>query len=155
MYRYSILVKQFSISKEAYVFWSIMKKNSESVGDIFGSMPSELKGNVTNTADPREPVIAMIEASLPTQKRIYYNAYELSEPWAVFIPFYYGCESFEVLVGEAAALFRNTAAYIPTNELYMNPASPAPTHYSYTTRRCTDCSMIGSLNVPDFWTDFD
>lgn len=154
MIRYSILVKQFSISKEAYLFWSILKKNSESVGDIFGSMPSELKGNVTNIANPNEPVIAMIEASLPAQKRIYLNSYDLPSPWAVFIPFYFGCEYMEVPVGQAAAFFRNTPAYIPTNEVYKIEGSPAPSHYSYATRTCTDCSLIGSLNVPDFWTDF-
>jgi len=152
MIRYSILVKQFSISKEAYLFWSILKKNSESVGDIFGSMPSELKGNVSNTTNPNEPVIAMIEASLPTQKRIYLNSYDLPSPWAVSIPFYNGCEYMEIPVGEAAALFKNPA-YIPTNEVYNIEGSPGPSHYSYATSRCTECSLRGSLNVPDFWTD--
>lgn len=152
MIRYSILVKQFSISREAYLFWSILKKNSESVGDIFGSMPSELKGNVSNIANPDEPVIAMIEASLPAQKRIYYNSYDLPEPWAVSIPFYSGCEYMEVPVAQAAELFKN-AGYIPTNEVYKIEGSALPSHYSYATRRCTDCSLIGSLNVPDFWTD--
>ncbi len=153
MIRYSILVKQFSISKEAYLFWSILKKNSESVGDIFGSMPSELKGNVTNTANPDEPVIAMIEASMPAQKRVYLNAYDFPQPWAVSMPFYSACEYMEVPVGEASALFRNPN-FIPTNEVYKIEGSPLPSHYSYATRSCTDCSLIGSLNIPDFWTEF-
>ncbi len=155
MIRYSILVKQFNISKEAYLFWSILRKNSESVGDIFGSMPSELKGNVRNIANPSEPVIAMIEASLPTQKRIYYDAFDFPDPWVVSIPFYSGCEAQEVSVAGAPALFAGTPAYIPIYELFRNEASPFPTHYAFTTRRCTDCSLIGSLNQPDFWTDLD
>ncbi len=156
MYRYSILVKQFNISKEAYLFWSILKKNSESVGDIFGSMPSELKGNVRNVLDPDEPVIAMIEASLPAQKRIYYNAPDFTPPWPVFIPFYTGCELQEVPVEDAGKLFQLNPGFIPTNEVFKNPASPEPTHYSYTIHRCTDCSFIGgALNAPDFWTDND
>lgn len=151
MNRYSILVKQFSISKEAWLFWSILKKNSESVGDIFGSMPSELKGNVHNTTNPREPVIAMIEASWPAQKRVYISNNDMGS-WAVSIPFYSGCEYMEVPVGEAASLFSNPAV-IPLSDIYKVPDAP-PTHYSYTTSRCTDCTLRGGyLNVPDFWTD--
>ena len=154
MIRYSILVRQFNISREAYLFWSILKKNSESIGDIFGSMPSELKGNVRNTADPSEPVIAMIEAGYPTEKRVYYDAFDLKS-WPVSIPFYAGCEAYEVPVAEAPRLLANAGLYIPIYEIFKNEASPYPTHYAYTTRRCTDCSLIGSLNQPDFWTDLD
>jgi len=156
MVRYSILVKQFSISKEAWLFWSILKKNSESVGDIFGSMPSELKGNVHNTAHPNEPVIAMIEASLPAQKRIYINSYDLPERWPVSNPYYAHCEYMEVSLEDSSVvrtLFSNPSN-IPTNEVYKNGDSPIPSHYSYATRGCTDCSLIGSRKVPDFWTDF-
>ncbi|MCD8539486.1 MAG: DUF4249 domain-containing protein [Leadbetterella sp.] len=156
MYRYSLLVKQYSISKEAYLFWSILKKNSESVGDIFGSMPSELKGNVTNVADPAEPVIAMIEASLPSRKRVYYNSTEIRPPWPVYEPFYDGCRSDTVRVGDdAVALFRSSVSYVPTYEIFMNEAIPYPTHYAYTTSRCTECALRGFLNAPDFWTEND
>lgn len=155
MYRYSINVKQYSISKEAYLFWSIMKKNSESVGDIFGSMPSELKGNVTNVANPSEPVIAMIDASMPSQKRIYYNSQNIRPPWPTFIPFYLGCESEMVTVGEAVNLFKANGGYIPTYEIFNNPASAYPTHYAYTIKMCTECALRGSLKTPDFWTEND
>lgn len=33
--RYSILVKQMAISKEAFDFWEIMRKNTEDIGGIF------------------------------------------------------------------------------------------------------------------------
>lgn len=155
MYRYSILVKQYSLSKEAYLFWNILKKNSESVGDIFGSMPSELKGNMHNVANSSEPVIAMIEASLPSQKRIYFDSQNIRPPWPTYLPFYIGCESEKVTVGNAANLFRTNPGFIPTYEIFENEASAYPTHYAYTIKRCTECSLRGFLNAPDFWTDND
>lgn len=154
MYRYAILVKQYSISKEAYVYWSILKKNSESVGDIFGSMPSELKGNITNINKPSEHVIGMIEAGKSSQKRIYINALDFKPTWYSVISDYQGCTEGEVSVRESLSFFSLNPAMIVTYEVYKNEASPLPTHYAYSARNCVNCTVRGgSLTAPNFWLE--
>src|SRR5690606_26971554 len=44
--KYSILVRQYAISRGAFEYLSLMKKNSEQTGSFFDSQPSDLIGNI-------------------------------------------------------------------------------------------------------------
>ena len=46
-YIYSILVKQWSLSESAYIYYNTLEKYTESGGSLFAPMPSEIQGNVT------------------------------------------------------------------------------------------------------------
>jgi hypothetical protein len=44
--RYSILVQQRVLSKEAYNYWSELQKNTENLGTLFDPQPSQILGNI-------------------------------------------------------------------------------------------------------------
>ncbi|KPK84476.1 MAG: hypothetical protein AMS27_09845 [Bacteroides sp. SM23_62_1] len=69
--RYSILVKQYSLSREAYAFWDQLKKSSQDRGSLFDSQPVQFTGNVYNVNDPESPVIGFFEAAAVAEKRIF------------------------------------------------------------------------------------
>jgi hypothetical protein len=69
--RYSILVKQYALTPEAYQYWQIVKQNSEQTGNIFDPQPSQLYGNIRNVNRPDEPVIGFVSASTVSQQRIF------------------------------------------------------------------------------------
>ncbi len=69
--RYSILVKQYVLTKDAYEFWQNLKKNTESLGSIFDAQPSQLASNIHNVNDATEPVIGYISVGSMQQQRIY------------------------------------------------------------------------------------
>ncbi len=153
-FRYSILLKQYNISKESYTYWSIMKKNSESVGDIFGSMPSEIRGNIKNVNNSDEVVIGWIDAGEPSLKRIYVDASGFSPRRKVINTFYNFCSSPDTI---AAYDVIKISQYLPRQLIYegvyRNPDSAEPTHYVYGRAICADCSERGSLTKPAFWED--
>jgi len=70
-HRYSILLKQYALTSEAYDFWTQMKKNTEQIGNIFDPQPSDIQGNIHCTSNPSEPVIGYVSASTVSQKRIF------------------------------------------------------------------------------------
>ncbi|MCD8538334.1 MAG: DUF4249 domain-containing protein [Leadbetterella sp.] len=95
--RYSILVKQYALSKESFGYWSLVRKNSEEIGDIFGTLPTELTGNIFCVSHPEEKVVGMIEAGRISEKRIFVNYLDFPIPWAQKYEYYAACATAETI----------------------------------------------------------
>lgn len=137
--RYSILVKQYALDKDAYNFFELMKKNTEDIGSIFAPQPSELRGNLHCTTDPDEYVLGYITASSMETKRVFIRV-----PWN----FRQDCPDFTVPDIPDSILF-----YFGTGSLYPYDfsADPGP-HYQASHPDCIDCTLRnGSLVKPSFW----
>jgi hypothetical protein len=74
--RYSIIVNQQVLTKDAFDFWEILRKNTEQVGSIFDAQPSQLQGNIHAVSNPAEIVIGYINAGTIQRKRIFIDAGE-------------------------------------------------------------------------------
>ena len=154
--RYSILVKQRVLSKEGFSYWDNMKKNSENLGDIFGTMPVELRGNIQNVNNTRESVIGLVEAGTITEKRVFIDQSDLDihRYTRTENPFYAGCSLSDTLTtSQTIEILQNSNSLMPVYGLSQNPASPIPTHYLYSTRRCADCTVRGRRDAPAFWEE--
>jgi len=79
--KYSILVKQYGLTKDAYDYWTLLKKNNESLGGIFDSQPSASIGNIHNVNVPAEIVIGYISAGTVSTKRIFITKSQLPVNW--------------------------------------------------------------------------
>ena len=79
--RYSILIRQYALTKDAYDFWTLLKKNTQDLGTIFDSQPSASVGNIHNITNPAEPVIGFISAGTVSQIRIYINYTDLPKSY--------------------------------------------------------------------------
>lgn len=149
--RYTLLVKQYALTKEAFGYWSLVKKNSEAIGDIFGTMPTELTGNISCISHPEEKVIGMIEAGKIAEKKIAADYIDFAVPWSYKYSFYGSCVVLErVPKKDANAFFTTNPQYTPVDETSFG-SSTALTHFSYTVNLCVDCSMKGSKEPPAFW----
>src|SRR5664280_2184374 len=83
---YSILVKQYSVSKNEYDFWNNLKQVNESGGDIFASQPFPVISNIHNINNPKEQVLGYFQVSAVKHKRIYIP---FSELLRLQLPFYH------------------------------------------------------------------
>lgn len=70
-YIYSILVKQWSITSEAYEYYRLMKLYTEESNGIFTPMPSDVRGNLTCISNPQNSVRGFITASNVKEKRLF------------------------------------------------------------------------------------
>ena len=77
MLRYSINVKQYGLTKEAYDYWQLLEKSSQQTGSIFDPQPAQLKGNIHCENIPGKPVLGYASASAVTEKRIFIDNREL------------------------------------------------------------------------------
>jgi hypothetical protein len=143
--RYSILVKQYALTSEAYQYFSILKKNTENLGSIFDAQPTQLTGNIHSVTNPSEIVIGYFTASSVQQKRIFISKDEVYN-WNY------------VYSGQDCNMI--TIDQNPTNYLIYNYPDPLYTAYFFSGQTglvidrvsCLDCTLQGGTNQkPSYW----
>lgn len=148
--RYSILVKQYSLTKQAYDFWENLRKNTEQLGSIFDAQPSEISGNIHNMSNPTELVIGFIEVGTVQSKRIYINRTDLPR-WITNYPAECEIDSSylknEYGVDEVANTLIQKFA-LPIDTISVNKTVLG---YSQTQFVCGDCTLSGKKKKPAFW----
>lgn len=141
--RYSILVRQYSLSKEAYAYLQIMKKNTESIGDIFGVLPAELNGNIHSLSDPSEQVIGYVTISPVQEKRIFIDNSDLPG-W-----FYTQRCDLQRVPNQPDSLKYYLFSLDPVAPVYLGIKIVA---YDSSDPICVDCTVKGGTTVkPSFW----
>ncbi len=155
--KYSILVSQVALSKEAYSFWENLRKNTEQLGSIFDAQPSQLTGNVHNLADPAEPVIGYISAGTVRKKRIFITKAQLPQSWLPVYP--YSCNidtaNYDQVNGAkyGYAYAPATLITLPVHGLVISHSiqTQAGIGEAYTSAECADCTVRGKTQQPAFW----
>jgi hypothetical protein len=88
--QYSILVRQYAISKGRFEYLQQLKKTTEQLGSIFDPQPSQLLGNIHSVSDPEEQIIGYIGVYDVVEKRIFISNSKLPN-WFYKIPYWYNC----------------------------------------------------------------
>ena len=144
--RYSILVKQYAIGKEAYEYLSLMKKNSELQGSLFDNQPTEIIGNIKSLSNPSELVIGFVNISPIVEKRIFIEKVQIPN-WI----FNMSCNPIVVKNNKDSLANAYSSGL---NLISSSNISPAGTVASYNgdSGACLDCKIRGGTNVkPTFW----
>ena len=142
---YSINVKQFALSKDAYEYLEKMRKNTEGTGSIFDPQPSSLRGNISCVNNPDEIVIGYVNASSVVDKRKFIAAHELGD-WG----YRTGCEEFTVENKPDSVKKAYDMLLYPTDIA----SSLGPNIISFHVTRskaCFDCTTSGTNIKPTFW----
>lgn len=152
--KYSILVKQYALTKEAFEFWELLKKNTENLGSIFDAQPSQLTGNIHNISNAAEPVIGYISAGTVSQRRIYVTKDKLPN-WRTTYPF--SCSEPDTVYrvnpqtgARDEDLLFQTKILIPVAEV-MDETGSAVIGHTGAGSSCVDCTIRGTNKKPAFW----
>jgi len=139
---YSILLRQYALTADAYNFWVSLRTNTEQLGSIFDAQPSQVTGNIHCVTNPSEPVIGYVSASTVPSKRVFISKYQLPAlpQWAATYP--YVCQIDTAEIGTFQSFFYGH----PPVEIPL--AKGGQTFAFYT---CVDCTIRGSKIPPPFW----
>lgn len=69
--RYSLLIKQYALTQQAYDYWENIKEQTENAGSLFDPPPAQIIGNIYNIDDDTELVLGYFQVSAVTEKRIF------------------------------------------------------------------------------------
>ncbi len=145
--RYSILVQQRVLSKEAYNYWSELQKNTENLGTLFDPQPSQILGNIYDVQNSSNPVLGYFTASYTSEKRIFLTYAELPKGYP-FNREFPGCKLDTVLLADVPN-FGRTGNLLTTT---ITIGGIIVIGYGNSTVDCVDCRSKGGTNVPpDFW----
>ena len=173
---YSILVRQYALTADAYNFYSNLKKNTEQLGSIFDAQPSEISGNIHCVSNPSEPVIGYVSVGSSTSQRIFISKRTLPNTWKT-ASYYSNCALAAdpenppspccsyAFVNRYGQTIDQVDQYINFNSIYFHPGGDNPlipvdpivqpggliTGYTATTKECADCTLRGSNKKPSFW----
>ncbi len=147
--KYSILVKQYAQSPEAYAYWENLQKTTEQLGGLFDPLPSQLTGNFHSLTNPTEPVMGFLDGYTTEQVRVFLNR-PLDLPYNLLRTGYEECKLDTIpFPGQPpqplSALLGPGGGYVAIQEI---PNSPT---YLATGTHCADCRDTGTTTRPSFW----
>ena len=142
--RYSILVQQIGLSKEAYDYWEILKKNTELTGSLFDPQPSRMPTNIKCTNDPTKEAVGFVSVGKVSEKRIFILNSELNL-WPSRNEDA-GCSAFEFPRFQAERFLSQNKGFLPA---YLVTAGGG---FGVAPSGCVDCRLNGGITVePAFW----
>lgn len=138
--KYSILIKAFALSKEAYDFNRQLAEMSEVGGDLFTPDPGSLPSNVVCESNPGKGAMGMVLAGRSTSKRVFFTS-------TYYIPRVPVADFVDVAKADMA-MYYYELNYRPVQK------TPGPDGYfnGWGPHRCINCVEAGgTLEKPDFW----
>lgn len=147
--RYSMLVRQFSVSKEEYAFWQLMKNNTENLGTLFDPLPGQVIGNIRCITSSDKQAIGFFSVQHPTEKRMFIDGKS--------VPHRLDADTgYQKCVGDTLRLIDFNTNFHGLSEVYLfvQPLYRMGFIYAYlySTKSCVDCRLHGgTLQQPDFW----
>jgi hypothetical protein len=165
--RYSILVKQYTQSIEAYTFYNILNTlgNNESI--LSENQPGYIPSNIQSLSNPDERIAGYFEVASISQQRIFFNASDFNLPQPDYL---YECDLIELDYSRnftcgpclppnnkdhRSEIYRLLTTFEEENKNYsIIEVPPVITGlWTIVNPECGDCTSIGSNIQPDFWED--
>ena len=143
--KYSIEAEQHALSKDAYNYSLLLKRNTENLGTLFDPLPSTVIGNIHCTNNASEIPIGFFTACTTQKKRIFIKGEDINKhrPGISIITGYEEC------VLDSTTLTDGLRGDIPVYPIYLGSQL---TGYWAASPFCVDCRQAGGVNVkPDFW----
>jgi hypothetical protein len=133
-FKYSILVKQYGLSLDAFEYWTSLAKSTEITGSLFDPLPSTITGNIKNISDPQDLVFGYFSAAVEQKKRIF-----LTPALGAFPT----CTAPDTLTLEEAAL---------SSAILLNTVGIRFDSVTISSGFCADCRAQGGVTTkPSFW----
>lgn len=143
-FKYSILVNQYSLNEDEYIFWENLQTLAEHAGGLYDIIPASVPSNLICKENPDENVLGYFSVSAKSSKRIF-----IKDEFGGIIDQYADCIT--------GFVFTDTFPGLGTTAWIILPhvcSLPCISYYDITTfYRCADCTTRGTTAKPAWWQD--
>jgi hypothetical protein len=146
--KYSILVNQYSLNEDEYIYWEKIQNIAVQVGGLYDIIPASVPSNIRCIEYPAEKVLGYFSVSAISSKRIF-----IKDKFEGIIDQYADCVSDTLLDGPDYIEGLGISVWT-LFDIIPTPFSGKPRIRILTeTRGCADCTVRGTTVRPVFWTD--
>ncbi len=144
--KYSILVNQYSLNEDEYLYWEKLQNISELIGGLYDIIPSEIPSNVFCVEDPNQRVLGYFSVSARSSKRIFVKDHFAG----VVTPYTDNACVADTIYGQLSEPIPSLNVNVWV--IVVHPSPPPPTYRVLTrTKGCYDCTVRGTNIKPVFW----
>ncbi|MEM9363671.1 MAG: DUF4249 domain-containing protein [Bacteroidota bacterium] len=155
-HRYSILVKQFAQTREAFAFYETLNEFSSQTESLFSQVqPGFLTGNVFSLESESENVLGFFEVSSVTSRRIFFD-YEDFFPGEPLPPYASDCSlefTPDLLPSSPGGASPLVQAINSLRQKFVEAGGDENRPFVLVNRPCGDCTALGSNLIPEFWEE--
>lgn len=147
---YSLEVKQYALSEQSYNYWNELAQSIQEQGSLSDSQVGTVKGNISAVTNPEEVVLGLFEASQEVSVRRQWHPLDFNaDGYRRQTIFYVDCSDLEPIVSTVQELeeVMNQIGESHTITFFITE----PPTVVYHPKRCSDCTLYGSNQRPDFW----
>ncbi len=153
-HRYSILIRQFVQSLEAYTYYDLLNQLSGEGNLLAQIQPGFINSNIYSMENRNEKVLGFFEVASVTEKRIFFN-YEDLFPGEDLPPYFISCRTSAPLIATMAGTPLKDGIQAGIIEYYQDNVGAGPNEgpYLVVPTACGDCTQLGQSQAPDFWEE--
>lgn len=153
-HRYSMLVRQFVISQQAYAYYHTLKELSQSESLFSQNQPGLLNGNIYSVSNPDEPVIGFFSVASETSKRTFFSFEDFFDPTEGKGSLAKNCIITRPELSRLIELVEDgSLKFLEPIQAPAEPDDEGPGPYRVVPTRCMDCTVYGTNEIPEFWEE--
>jgi hypothetical protein len=153
-HRYSILVRQYVQSLEAFSYYDLLNQLSASGNALTQIQPGFIASNIFSTTDRDEKVLGFFDVSSVTEERIFIN-YEDFFPEEPLPPYFVSCRLSAPPIATMAGTPLKDAIQAGLVKYFQDHLPPEPNvgPFDVVPTPCGDCTALGQTDPPEFWIE--
>lgn len=144
--KYSLLVSQYSMNDDEYLYWERLNNTLEQVGGLYDQVPAIIPNNIYCVEDPDRKILGYFSVSARTDKRIF-----IKDKFQGLDGRYKTCITDTITGNVIVDTISGINSFI---WLIIDSSSLVPPKRYFTRKRgCADCLVRGTTTEPDFWNE--
>jgi len=148
--KYSLLVKQYTVSRKAQTFYKALVEQNSNQDGLITRQPYQVRGNMRNTKDATEPVLGyFMTAGVSDGPRIFVDAPLIHNPGCIWDTVTWHIQRYIDIADQDEWPLYFTYVYFdnPIDPLGEEIEALALMH-----KHCMDCTLKGGVAIkPEFW----
>ncbi len=149
--KYSMLLKQYSLSEEGFKYWDNLRIINESQGSLYDAQPGVIRGNLFSQDDSNEIVLGYFDACVVSEKRVFFTPFQFT-PLGFKRPTYMSNCAFLVPTFVPTAELGAYMEVHQKDQLIWDAVGMEPNAlFELLPKYCCDCTYLGTNIKPDFW----